>query len=54
MTTTKAIKTFFEPPTVTMDELKELKRALSQPDWDAFGQEVCAALGVAWDAPPKQ
>jgi hypothetical protein len=48
MTTTLAISKFFEPPKVTMAELKDLKASMSQEEWDDFGRAVAAALGVEW------
>ena len=60
MTTALAIKKFFSAPSspeietrpVTMDELKELRTALTAkgPDeWDNFGKACCAALGTTWE-----
>ena len=54
MTTMQAVKTFFAPPPVTMDELKALKSSLSQAEWDQFGKDTCAAMGVEWSAPPSK
>ena len=54
MNTTKAIMEFFAPPAVSMTEMKALKASMPQAKWDAFGQEVCAALGTTWESPAKK
>ena len=54
MNTTAAIMKFFAPPVVRMAELKALKASMTQIQWDAFGQEVCAALSMIWEPPAKK
>lgn len=53
MTTTLAISKFFEPPKVSMAELKELKSSMSQDEWDQFGKDVCKELGEEWTETKK-
>ena len=53
MTTIKALKEYFGNPApqyapVSMTELKELKAAITQAEWDQMGRDCCAELGVEW------
>ena len=50
MSTTQAIVRYFDPPKVTMAELKALKLSMPQDAWDVFGRAVCEALGAEWEA----
>ena len=45
-----AIKTYFSEGCrpVENKELIELKRAISQTEWDTMGADCAAALGVQW------
>lgn len=49
MSTVEAIRTYFgSERKVETKELMELKKGLSNDEWEALGKACCAALKVEW------